>query len=49
MDILKAIEEFLRKGGIIKKVPLGQSGLQDAPVPRFWVENDNVIRVNFNN
>jgi hypothetical protein len=47
MDIMKYIEDFLAKGGIIKRIPLGTSGLEQSSVPRFWVENDNVIRINF--
>ncbi len=47
MDILQYIARFIASGGEVKVIPLGQSGLQEQPVPRFWIENDNVIRMNF--
>jgi len=48
MTILEYIAKYLESGGIIQVIPQGKSGLENQPIQRYWVENDNVIRLSLN-
>ncbi len=47
MNLAEYIREFLERGGVIKQIPRGITGLENAPLPVHWIESDNVIRVSF--